>query len=145
MKKDHKKINTRIKINLVIFTALAVLFGLMPRALLTYWLPGQSDQPEYAGNFAYVLSDICPCHVGEDDCSGYYACGPDKANITYNLDNAPADKLEQAKRDSYLESQITSVRHGMMIQRYYLMCSICYLLSFLSLVAGIIYWNHNRA
>ena len=28
-----------------------------------------------------------------------------KANITYNLDNAPADKLEEAKRDAYFEGR----------------------------------------
>ena len=145
MKKDHKKLPTRIKINIAIFALLAILFGLMPRMLFGIRFPFQVDEPDYAGNFAYVLHDICPCHEGEDECAGYYACGQDKANITYNLDNAPADKLEEAKRDAYFEGRIEATRQSAMIQRYYLISDLCYLLSFLSLVAGIIYWNHSIA
>ena len=121
----------------------------MPRILFGVHFPFQMDEPnpsgDYSGNFAYVLHDICPCHEDDDECAGYYACGSDKANITYNLDNAPADKLKEAKRDSYFEGKIESARQSAMVQRHYLACDLCYLLSFLSLVAGIIYWNHSRA
>lgn len=77
--KTNKKLPTRIKINIVIFVLLAILFGFMPRILFGVHFPFQVDEPDYAGNFAYVLHDICPCHEGEDECAGYYTCGSDKA------------------------------------------------------------------
>lgn len=145
MKKNHQKISPYIIINLLIFVALTILFAVLPKVLFMHWLPINENEPGYAGNFTYVLHDICPCHDGEDDCSGYYACGPDKANITYNLDNAPANLLTEAKIDNYLSNQIETNRQSANIMRIYLLCDASYLLSFLSLVAGIIYFNHTKA
>ena len=144
MKKENKpKFKINVIINLIIFAGLAVLFAILPRILFTIWFP-DTNEPQYAGDFAYVMHDICPCHTGEDECSGYYACGADKANITYNLDNAPEDELKAAKIDDYFENQIESVRRSATIMRRYTYFDICYLLSFLSLVAGVIYFIHNK-
>lgn len=149
MKKEKVKVKmpTRFKVNIIIFFAMAVAFFIMPSLLFRMAFPNtESAADSYpSGGFMYVLNDICPCHEGEDSCSGYFACGADKANITYNLDNAPADKLENAKQLAYLESSIETSRQGMNVMRIMLMCDVFYLLSFISLVAGIIYWIHCAA
>lgn len=144
--KGTAKLPLRIKINIGIFGVLAIMFVTLPNILFRNWFPASDDsQPQYEGGFSYILHDICPCHASDDSCMGYYACGPDKANITYNLDNAPEDRLEVAKRDQYFENMIETNRHGFNITRLYLLCDASYMLSFLSLVAGVIYWNHNMA
>ena len=129
MKKSRQKLNVRVKVNIAIFGLLTLLFAILPGIMMVIWFP-DTDEPQYGDNFSYILHD---------------ACGPDKANITYNLDNAPADLLAEAKQDHYYETQIGSVRNGVIMMRRYLLCDIYYLLSFLSLVAGVIYWNHNKA
>ena len=144
MKKSRQKLNVRVKVNIAIFGLLTLLFAILPGIMMVIWFP-DTDEPQYGDNFSYILHDICPCSEDEKDCQGHYACGPDKANITYNLDNAPADLLAEAKQDHYYETQIESVRNGVIMMRRYLLCDIYYLLSFLSLVAGVIYWNHNKA
>lgn len=147
MKKNQpKKLATRVKINIVIFGVLAVIFATIPQVLIRTWFPNtDSDQPSYAGQFAYTLYDICPCSDGDDACQGYYACGSDKANLTYNLDNAPADLLASAKQAQYFDNMIESSRQSTMVIRMYILSDISYLMSFISLVAGVIYWNHNKA
>ena len=147
MKKGAGKLNIRIKINIAIFAVVAVLFAVMPHVLFGIWYPSdvEDSQPQYdKNNFAYVLYDICPCSATDDDCAGYYACGADKANITYNLDTAPEDLLMEAKQASYFESMIMGSRMAPMIMRQYLLCDICYLMAFASAVVGVIYWNHNK-
>lgn len=144
MKKAGQKLNIRIKINIAIFGILTVLFAVMPKVMMYVWYP-DNNEPQYGGSFAYILHDICPCSADEEDCKGYYACGPDKANITYDLDTAPEDLLAEARRDHYFESQIEGNRRSMIVMRQYLLCDICYLMSFVSLVGGVIYWNHNKA
>ena len=141
------KMPTRFKVNIIIFFAMAVAFFIMPSLLFRMAFPNtESVADNYpSGGFMYVLNDICPCNAGDEECSGYFACGPDKANITYNLDNAPADKLENAKQLAYLDSSIETSRQGMIAMRIMLMCDVFYLLSFISLVVGIIYWNHCAA
>lgn len=146
MKKNIRKLDIRIKINIIIFGLLAVLFAFLPRIMFAMWYPVIDDNvPQYEGGFAYVLNDICPCPANDDSCIGYYACGPDKANITYNLDNAPEDLLAQAKRDQYFEGMIEATRQSAIVMRQYLLCDICYLMAFISVVVGVIYWNHNKS
>ena len=142
MKNTKTKLPVRIKINIGIFFALAVFFAFLPNVLPGIFLPSNNSQL-YEGGFSYILHDICPCHAGDDDCSGYYACGLDKANITYNLDTAPADLLAEAKRDQYFEDRIESSRQSYVALRLLLLNDISYLMTFISLIAGIIYWNHN--
>ena len=139
------KLPLRKKINVAIFAVIAIIFAVLPNTLFMSWINVDDNKPDYADNFPYVLHDICPCHTGEDDCSEYYACGADKANITYNLDTAPEDKLEEAKRDTYFENMIESNRHSVLYARVMTLCDISYIIAFLSLVVGIIYWNHNKA
>lgn len=142
--KTKTKMPARIKINIGIFMLMAVLFALLPNALFRVWLPDNDDsQPQYEGGFSYILHDICPCPADDDNYAGYYACGPDKANITYNLDTTPADLLAEARRDQYFEDRIEASRQAPIMMRLYLLCDISYLMAFISLVAGIIYWNHN--
>ena len=145
MKKAGQKLNIRIKINIAIFGILTMLFAAMPTIMMYVWYPDDNDEPQYVGGFAYITYDICPCSADEEDCKGYYACGPDKANITYDLDTAPEDLLAKARRDQYFETLIEGNRRGVIVIRQYLLCDICYLMSFVSLVGGVIYWNHNKA
>ena len=147
MKEKRQKMNLRVKINVVIFGIVTVLFALMPKLIMSQWMASldNSNQPQYEGGFVYVLHDICPCPSDDDDCAGYYACGPDKANITYNLDTAPEELLDEAKVDHYFEGMIETNRHSITAMRIYLLCDICYLMAFVSLVGGVIYWNHNMA
>ena len=134
----------RVKINVGIFGLLAIVFAVIPNVLFRTWFPNDGTQPQYAGQFVYVLHDICPCQADDDECAGYYACGSDKANITYNLDTAPEDLLAEAKRDHYFEGMIEANRQGFTVMRLYLLCDISYLMAFISLVAGVVYWNHCR-
>lgn len=145
--KTKTKLPMRVKINIVIFGVMAVVFALMPRVIMWQWMASieGAAEPQYAGQFAYVLHDICPCHTDEDDCMGYYACGQDKANITYNLDNAPEELLDEAKVDHYFEGMLESNRYGVIAMRVYLQCDACYLMAFVSLVVGVTYWNHCKA
>ena len=145
--KTKTKLPLRVKINIVIFGVMAVVFALMPQLIISQWMASidSAAEPQYAGQFTYVLNDICPCQADDEDCVGYYACGPDKANITYNLDTAPEELLDLAKRDHYFEGMIESNRYGTVAMRIYLQCDICYLMAFVSLVAGVIYWNHCKA
>lgn len=144
MAKTKAKMPMQFKINIAIFFALAVIFAILPSIIIR--IAGarinSSSEKYSSGDFIYVLNDVCPCHTGDDDCSGYFACGPDKANITYNLDSAPEEKLEFSKQMSYLANAIEVNRQGPMTMRLYLWLDMCYILSFISLVAGIIYWIH---
>ena len=143
---NRVKMPLKIKINIVIFGMLTIIFAILPNIWFkNSFSASDTSTPQYEGGFSYILHDICPCPSNDDACIGYYACSPDKANITYNLDNAPAEELKSAKRDHYFESLIEANRSGIMITKTYLLCDISYLLSFLSLVAGVIYWNHNTA
>ena len=133
-----------IKINIIIFMALAILFAFLPTILLKLWLP-DAEQPDYKNRgFSYALYGICPCHEGDDECSNYYACEKDKENIIYNLDNAPDDKIKDAKRDSYFENLIKASNNNIRTLHWTLTRDFCYLLSFLSLVTAVIYGNHNK-
>lgn len=148
MKKNitKTKMPIRYKINIAIFALVALIFAFAPNAIIRIMFPNNDDVNDYSsGDFAYILYDVCPCHEGEDSCSGYFACGPDKANITYNLDNAPEDRLDDAKRMSYIDNAIESARQSAIIMRVYILCDVCYLMAFVSLVGGIIYWNHCAA
>ena len=145
MKKTKVKMPTRIRVNIAILVVMAVIFAVMPSILFQIWFNNNETVAQYGDSFAYILHDICPCSADEEDCLGYYACGPDKANITYNLDTAPADQLAEAKRDHYFETLFDSVRHNTINIRRYIVCDICYFVSVLFLVAGVIYWNHNKA
>ena len=145
--KTKTKLPMRVKVNVGIFAVVALVFALMPRVIMSQWMASidSAVEPQYAGQFTYVLHDICPCQAGDDECAGYYACGPDKANITYNLDTAPEELLDEAKRDHYFEGIIETNRHSVIAMRFYLQCDICYLLALVSLIAGVIYWNHCKA
>ena len=142
--KSRAKLPMNIKINILIFAVGTILFALLPRLVFMNWASIGDNDPDYAGNYAYTLYDICPCAVDDESCQGYYACGADKANLTYNLENAPEDKLQDAKAMNYLEDRLETNRQGIMVMRVYILCDISYLVSFLSFVVGIIYWNHNR-
>ena len=142
--KKQKKMSVNTKINFAIFMGLAALFYFLPGIMFGIWYPNVDvDEPNYSGDYAYVLYDICPCHEGDDACAGYYACGPDKANITYNLDNAPAELLEEAKKSDYFDMRLESIHQGNIAMRHFLLCDMFYLVSFLSLIGGIIYLVHN--
>lgn len=144
--KTKTKLSMRAKVNVGIFVVVAIIFALMPKLIMAQYMVAieNAAQPQYAGQFTYVLYDVCPCSEGDDECAGYYACGPDKANITYNLDNAPEELLDAAKRDQYFEGMIEANRHSATVMRVYLQCDMCYLMAFVSLVAGAIYWNHCK-
>ena len=142
--KTKAKMPTRIKVNVVIFVIMTILFAVLPMIFFTVWFPNDESGSQYEDSFSYILHDICPCSADEENCMGYYACGPDKANITYNLDTAPADILAEARRDHYFERMISSARYSSIVMRQYLIMDICYLMSLISLVSGVIYWNHNR-
>ena len=142
--KPKTKMPMNIKINVVIILVMAVVFALLPNLVFMKWIPTDGNASDYGVSWAYTLYDICPCSVDDESCQGYYACGADKANLTYNLENAPEDKLEAAKVATNFENRLETNRQGMMVMRVYLLCDISYLFSFISLVAGIIYWNHNR-
>lgn len=136
----------RIKINIAIFAFVTLVFAIAPSCITKRWVDSFNDRPEYAGqSFSYIMNDICPCHTGEDDCSGFYACGKDKANITYNLDTAPEDLLKSTEKEAYLESLIESNRQSIIYSRIPLVCDICYIIAFISLMSGIVYWNHSKS
>lgn len=145
--KNKNKLPVRIKVNIGIFMVIAVMFAVMPQIMMRVRAEQMNsiEQPQYAGQFVYVLHDICPCRADDEECAGYYACGPDKANIKYNLDTVPEELLDAAKRDHYFEGMIEADRQGSMIMRDYLQYDICYLMAFVSLIAGVIYWNHCKA
>ena len=142
--KTKTKMPMNIKINILIFAVVTVLLALLPKLVFMNWIPDDGNATDYAYGWAYTLYDICPCSADDESCQGYYACGADKANLTYNIENAPEDKLEAAKVATNFENRLETNRQGMMVMRIYLLCDVSYLLSFLSFVAGVIYWNHNR-
>ena len=142
--KTKTKMSMNIKINILIFAAVTILLALLPGLVFARWIPDDGNATDYTYGWAYTLYDICPCSANDGKCQDNYNCGADKSNLTYNIENAPEDKLEAAKVATNFENRLETNRQGMMVMRIYLLCDISYFLSFISFVAGVIYWNHNR-
>ena len=146
-KPSMQKFNFGVKINLGIFLIVAILCGFVfPKMIFEKSLPEDTNPIYTHESFIYpILYDVCPCSASEDydydSCAGYYAC--DKANITYNLNNAPEDALEAAKRDVWFETEIKGVRTQVIVNNIYLLMDLSYIIAAISLLSGLIYGIHN--
>ncbi|MBQ7802891.1 hypothetical protein IJ380_03515 [Candidatus Saccharibacteria bacterium] len=106
-----------VKVNCLIFLTLGIFcLFVMPTLVFKLYFP-EDNSPDYTHeSFTYSsLYKICPCSEKEDydydSCAGYYACGPDKANLPYNFDNAPEELLKAANHDVYFENEISVLGH----------------------------------
>ncbi len=143
MKKEANQ-STRIKTNIIILMVTAIVFAILPMALHLLW-PQEPEQSGYTDRgFPYLLHSICPCHEGDDECAKGHSCGKDEANTSYNLDNAPAEKIEEAERDRYFESLLEANRSNIRALRLNLASDFCFAASFILLIVDFVYGNHNK-
>lgn len=176
------KLPFRIKINLTIIfiTSIALFIGSLffsKKSFLVGVTTGDNltieeeyeDNPAYIGSYedgtrsynqiysVYTKDDICPCQTGDIDCEHTFLCLEDKNvgrnALTYNLDTAPSNLLDEATKNLETEEvkDLYRTLHGATLiiaprKTLYLVTSaIMKVLSFLGFILCVVYYNHVKA
>lgn len=135
-----KDVSTRVKINTMLLLLMSLLFGIITLFGLQF-MKSQMDQLSYltSGDMPQICFESEDESHGGRDASGAYICSTEQdengnsKHLTSNEDYA-----------LFLQNNLVFVSNLESLELMTILCALGSMLTIGSLIATLVYWNHNR-